>query len=80
MCRGRVAVSCVRVCSKGYFFLIEILSMELYLFKHLIVKHVFVLVIFEGERYKKYGQYGTFLCHISLGRKGEGLEHFNPVT
>lgn len=44
------AVSCVRVCSKGYFFE-EILSMELYLFKkRLIVKHVSVLVIFEGKR------------------------------
>ena len=29
---GSCSVSCVRVCSKGYFFE-EILSMELYLFK-----------------------------------------------
>lgn len=40
--------------------------------KHLIVKHVFVLVIFEGKCYKKKsGQYGTFLCHVFLGREGD---------
>lgn len=32
--------------------------------KHLIVKHVFVLVIFEGKHYKKWTMWDLFMSHL----------------
>lgn len=45
--------------------------------KHLIVKHVFCpgdiwrQTLLKKKKKKKSGQYGTFLCHIFLGREGD---------
>lgn len=46
--------------------------------KRLIVKHVFVLVIFEGKRLKKVDSMGPFMSHLPWA--GKGTELFNPVT
>lgn len=58
---GGPAQFLVRVCSKGYF-LKKFYQWSYIYLKHLIVKHVFVLVIFEGKCFDNVGP----LCRISL--------------